>query len=573
MKMRNILSSNHQFSPKETHLVFQFRVLNYFMLIAVVFGSLIGFLGDQGLMKIGEIQPVADYIFAIFNIGLIWSLRQNKRYFKSVAWLFVISTLLLFIVALVSVETDEARVVWFYITVYVAYMLLGVRSGMIFTLVAVVSIASLHLTIDLQITDTAISTYLIALIVLSLLAHAHASHIAEYERKLIDQTLLLEKNISTVNVSLQAAESANKVKSLFLANMSHEIRTPMNGVLSMTMVLENTSLDEQQEIYLKSIKRSGISLLVLIDDLLDLSKIESGTFNLHNREFKSRQMVEDILVQVEPLFDESSARFSADIQDDLPAVLYADAVRLKQVVVNLISNAARFTPAGKVELRIHGQYVEGGFQFCIEVEDNGIGIPEGKQQSIFEVFQQLSTDRIANKGVGLGLTISHKIIEKMHGSIKLVSKEGKGSCFSVDVVLPVVEPESEAVKKQESIIPEELKILVFEDDAISRLAVRTLLSSRGHIVETVENGQLGLDALLRENNFDLILMDINMPILNGVETTRLIKEKNLTNAVVIGMTASINNDEKESYFAAGMDALIEKPINFEYLMQVIGEQL
>ncbi len=186
MKMRNILSSNHQFSPKETHLVFQFRLLNYFMLIAVVFGSLIGFLGDQGLMKIGEIQPVADYIFAIFNIGLIWSLRQNRRYFKSVAWLFVISTLLLFIVALVSVETDEARVVWFYITVYVAYMLLGVRSGMIFTLVAVVSIASLHLIIDLQITDTAISTYIIALIVLSLLAHAHASHIAEYENKLID---------------------------------------------------------------------------------------------------------------------------------------------------------------------------------------------------------------------------------------------------------------------------------------------------------------------------------------------------------------------------------------------------
>lgn len=572
MKVRDILSSSQAFSSEESHLFFQFRVLNYFMIIAVIFGFIIGFLGDKGLMKIGSVQPIADYIFAVFNIALIWALRQNKKNYIVVAWLFVISTLLLFIVALISVETDEARIVWFYITVYTAYMLLGVRSGLVFTLLSIVSIASLSYLIDLNISDTAISTYLLALIVLSVLSRAHALHIAEYENKLNTQNELLSKNINSMNTSLLAAKSASNIKSLFLANMSHEIRTPMNGVLSMTEVLENTSMDDKQINYLQSIKSSGDSLLELIDDLLDLSKIDSGTFSLNEQPFRTDQLIEDILHQSKSFFTESSSSFKSIISDALPAALNGDAARLKQVVINLISNAAKFTTDGEVELRINGRYVDGGFLFLIEVEDNGVGIPDDQKNTIFEVFQQLSVDRIANKGVGLGLALCHKIIEKMNGSMGLVSKVNEGSCFSVDVIIPVAElddEESDVFYKQPG---DNLKVLVFEDDAISRLAVKTLLISHGCVVDVVENGQLGID-LLSQQDVDVILMDVHMPVLDGVEATRLIKEKALSKAPVIGMTASVMEDEEKCYFEAGMDALVEKPIRVEYLMDVIYQQL
>ena len=572
MKVREILSSSQTFSSEESHLFFHFRVLNYFMIIAVIFGFIIGFLGDKGLMKIGSVQPIADYIFAVFNIALIWALRQNKKNYIVVAWLFEISTLLLFVVALISVETDEARIVWFYITVYTAYMLLGVRSGLVFTLLSIVSIASLSYLIDLNISDTAISTYLLALIVLSVLSRAHALHILDYESKLNTQNELLSKNINSMNASLLAAKSASNIKSLFLANMSHEIRTPMNGVLSMTEVLENTSLDDEQMSYLQSIKHSGDSLLELIDDLLDLSKIDSGTFSLNEQPFRTDQLIEDILHQSKSFFTESSSSFKSIISDDLPAALNGDAARLKQVVINLVSNAAKFTTDGEVELRINGRYVDDGFLFSIEVEDNGIGIPDDQKNTIFEVFQQLSVDRIANKGVGLGLALCHKIIEKMNGSMGLISKVNEGSRFSVDVIIPVAElddKENDVFYKQPI---DKLKVLVFEDDAISQLAVKTLLISHGCVVDVVENGQLGID-LLSQQDVDVILMDVHMPVLNGVETTRLIKEKALSKAPVIGMTASVMEDEKKCYFEAGMDALVEKPIRVEYLMDVISQQL
>lgn len=572
MKLSDFLTSTHKFASDETHLLFKFRVLNYFMIIAVIFGSLVAVLGSFNIMKIGSEQSVVIFIYSFINVLLVWYLRQHKSHFAAVAWVAVSVTLLLYVIALINVATDEARVVWFYIAVYIAYMVLSVRAGMFFTLLAVFIVVGANNSIDLQITETAIATFLFALIVLSLLARAHALHVSEYEKRLREQNIKLEKNIEEMDSALAAAQAANKVKSLFLANMSHEIRTPMNGVLSMTQVLQNTPLDEQQQSYLDSIKRSGDSLLVLIDDLLDLSKIESGTFNLHPYDVKTWDIIEDVLNQVEPLFDQCSSHFSMDIQDGLPASLHVDAVRLKQVIVNLIANAAKFTPNGEVKLSIYGHYVGEDYRFVIAVEDNGIGIPVEKQSSVFGVFQQLSVDRISNKGVGLGLAICHKIIEKMSGAIKLVSTEGKGSSFTIDITLPVVELISDAEKELPLQVQRELRLLVFEDDNISRLAVSALLGAKGHTVVLVENGQEGIDKLMEEE-FDVLLMDIHMPILNGVEATRQIKEKKLTQAPIIGMTASVMNDEKESYFEAGMDALVEKPIMFDYLMEVIALSL
>ncbi len=572
MNLKTLLTGQHQFDSQQMHLAFKFRVLNYFLLIAVIFGFLIGVLGLVGVMKIGQITPVADCLFALFNGFLIWYLRRDQTNFKRVAHLFVLSTFLLFIVALLTVAADEARIVWFYITVYVAYMILGVRSGIVYTVMSVCSIAVLSSLFELQFTPTAISTFLFALIVLSLLARAHATHIEQYESKLREQNDVLEKNILELDEALVTARSASQVKSLFLANMSHEIRTPMNGVLSMVQVLENTPINEQQQGYLDAIKRSGDTLLVLIDDLLDLSKIESGIFNLHPEVFNSWDMIEDIMNQAEPLFDHHSTVFNADIADNLPLALLGDAVRLKQVIVNLITNAAKFTPAGNVNLKLSAEEDGENYRLIFEVEDNGIGIPRDKLKTIFTAFHQLSTDRIANKGVGLGLSICHKIIEKMQGTIRVTSAEGKGSCFTVDVSLPVAKTDQAPKKSLASSQPGVLKVLVFEDDNISRAAVTALLRGNGHQVETVVNGRAGID-VLRQSQFDVVLMDIHMPVMNGIEATKTIKAEKLTNAPIIGMTASVMNDEIDSYYEAGMDALVEKPINFEQLMNEVSQQL
>ncbi|MDH5391923.1 MAG: ATP-binding protein [Gammaproteobacteria bacterium] len=572
MNFKEILTSSHEFSAEEIQLIFKFRVLNYFMSIAVIFALLIAFLGFQGIMQTGTDQSIANFIYAAVNLLLIVYLRQNKTHFHQVAWLAVIASMLIYIAALINVETDTARVVWFYIAVYIAYMVLSVRAGMIVTLISILIIAGAHARLDLYISDIAIATFIFALIVLSLLARAHALHIDDVETIIKEKNLKLESNVRAMDFALAAAQEASQVKSLFLANMSHEIRTPMNGVLSMVQVLENTSLDEQQHSYLSAIKRSGDFLLVLIDDLLDISKIESGTFSLKPEKFNTWDIIEDILNQVDPLFDESSAHFSTSIKQDLPANIYTDAIRLKQVVINLIGNAAKFTPNGEVQLRINGEHVNDSYRFLIEVEDNGIGVPEEKQKTIFEEFQQLSAERISNKGVGLGLAICHKIIEKMQGTIKLTSTEGKGSCFRVEVVIPVIESHDEIAAKLVTSVPEKLKVLVVEDDNISRVAVRALLSGHGHAVVVAENGQQAIECLQKEN-FDVVLMDIHMPVVNGVEATQVIKQQGLTSAPIIGMTASVMNDEKESYFEAGMDALVEKPILFDHLMQVIGAQL
>ena len=572
MNFKTLFTGQQEFSSQQMHLAFKFRVLNYFLLIAVFFGFLIGVLGFAGVMKIGQVTPLADCLFALFNGFLVWYLRRDQNNFERVSQLFVLSTYILFVVALVTVAADEARIVWFYITVYAAYMLLGIRSGIIYTVLSVFSIAVLSSYFELQFTSTAISTFLFALIVLSLLARVHAIHIGQYETKLREQNDELEKNILELDEALVAARSASQVKSQFLANMSHEIRTPMNGVLSMTQVLENTQLNEQQQSYLDAIKRSGDTLLVLIDDLLDLSKIESGTFNLHPDVFNSWDMIEDIMNQAEPLFDHQTTVFNADIADNLPLALLGDAVRLKQVIVNLITNAAKFTPAGKVNFKLSVEEADENCRLIFAVEDNGIGIPQDKQKTIFTAFHQLSTDRIANKGVGLGLSICHKIIEKMQGTISVKSAEGKGSCFTVDVSLPVAKTQQ---ARKQSIVSSQsgtLSVLVFEDDAISRAAVTALLRGNGHQVETVVNGRAGIE-VLRQSHFDVVLMDIHMPVMNGIEATETIKAEKLSDAPIIGMTASVMNDEIDSYYEAGMDALVEKPINFEQLMLEVSQQL
>ena len=544
------------------------------MSISLFFGALVGSLGLLGLMDIGQVQPTTNIIYAFYNFFLIITLRINKAWFKRVAWAQVLGSLGVFTVALITVVHDEFRIAWFYVAIYLTYMLLGERPGNFLTLLSTIIIILAHIYFDLQLSNTAIQTAILSLIVFSLLSRVYNRQIKSYEQELENKNYDLAAVIKNLDFALEGAHEASKTKSLFLANMSHEIRTPMNGMLSLVQVLRTTKLDEKQLEYLQSVDRAGEILMSLIDDLLDLSRIESGRLNINVKAFKLWDFLEDILMQVEHLFDEKDVHFNVEVDDMLPNFLISDDIRLKQVVINLISNAVKFTSQGEVNFIMNGEKSDDGkFNLHIEVNDTGIGIPEDKIDSIFVPFQQLSPTRIYNRGVGLGLPISKKIIDALGGNIKIDSVVGQGTSFNIDFKFPLAENNvglGEKTKINTSLAP--MTILLVEDDKISRLAIHTWLKEKGHKIIIAENGKQAVD-YLQVKKVDVILMDVHMPVMDGVEATKYIKESALSSAPIIGMTASVMNDERESYIKAGMDVLVEKPVKFESLIEIVKNEL
>ena len=542
------------------------------MAISSFFGALIGSLGLFKLMDIGEIQPIVNISYSFYNIFLIVLLRKNKLWYRKIAWAQVLASLLVFAVALATVLHDEFRIAWFFVAIYLTYMLLGERSGNVLTFIAIIIIAFMHYYLELQLSNTAIETAVFSMIVFGLLSRVYNTQIKNYETQLENKNYDLAAVIKNLDFALEGAQDASKAKTLFLANMSHEIRTPMNGMLSLVQVLRTTQLDEKQREYLQSIDRAGGILMNLIDDLLDLSRVEAGKLEITPKTFKLWDFLEDVLLQVEHLFDDKDVHFSVDINNALPSHLITDDIRLKQVVINLINNASKFTSEGEVKLIMNGATLDSNYKLHIEVIDTGMGIPEGKLEAIFEPFQQLST-RIYNKGVGLGLPISKKIIDALGGKIKVESTVGEGSRFILDFFFPIADIDDE--QEEQSIIHVSLPsivILLVEDDKISQLAVKTWLTGKGHNIIVAENGQQAVD-YLENNKVDVILMDVHMPRMDGIQATKIIKEKSLSDAPIIGMTASVMSDERVTYIAAGMDVLVEKPVKFESLMGIIKEKL
>jgi len=392
-------------------------------------------------------------------------------------------------------------------------------------------------------------------------AHMILAFRAQRDRRAAESNLLAAK---------QQAEAANKAKSNFLANISHELRTPLNAVLGLTELTLHTPLNEQQRDYLGNIQDSAESLLSLINEILDFSRIEAGRLELSNGEFSLRTTLNRAVFNLAHQANDKGVRFNFTIDKQIPEHLVGDRNRLRQVAINLISNAIKFTEKGKVEFVIRLVHRENNaLRLNFEVRDTGIGIPEQQQQEIFQAFVQ-GDSSITRRygGTGLGLTISSALVQLMGGQIHVISEVGKGSIFYFELDFAVAQFQSEQATKvstppdtgEPDLQP--LTILIVEDNPMNQMLAVKILQNDGHIVDVADNG---LEAIQKtgQREYDLILMDLQMPVMDGLEATRRIREsERLTgkHLPVIAMTAHALPEVKDSCIEAGMDDYIAKPV-------------
>ena len=373
-----------------------------------------------------------------------------------------------------------------------------------------------------------------------------------------------------------AAEAANVLKSHFLANMSHEIRTPLNGVLAMSQIMAMGEMAPPQRQRLEVIRQSGEALLAVLNDILDLSKIEAGRMELDNADFDSAQLVSQLEAAHGPLASKKGLAFSVETAPDALGARRGDLTRLQQILNNLVANAIKFTASGEVRVRIEGEGEDGSDGLRISVTDTGIGIPTEKLPLLFQKFTQVDSSTTRKYGgTGLGLAICRELAQLMGGTVRAESVQGLGSTFFVSVPLArgVGSAAAEAAAAQARPTPGEvaaLRVLAAEDNATNQLVLKTVLATFGLDVDVVDDGRQALEAWAA-GNYDLILMDIQMPVMDGLTATRAIRaaeaENKLERTPIIALSANAMTHQVKEYLAAGMDMHVAKPIQLARLYE------
>lgn len=418
------------------------------------------------------------------------------------------------------------------------------------------------------------------------LLDAKSRELWDANQKLIEQAENLEKLVTDRTVELEAAmvaaQTANKAKSVFLASMSHEIRTPLNGVLGMAEALLDTRMDGEQKNMANTIVDSGQLLLSVLNDILDISKIEAGQLEIEDSPFK----LSELFRSVEKLYSmkaaEKSLALSLSMTNATDQWVSGDALRLRQIAGNLISNAIKFTQDGRVDVRVDLKRIaDTRFQLAFEVQDTGEGIPEDKLDRLFKPFSQVDSS-VARRygGTGLGLSISKQICELMGGDISVESTVDEGSVFRVIVSLKPAQTainKSDVKRDVDGVLKSRTwRVLLAEDNRTNQIVFKKFLKSYDIDIMVAENGRKAVEAF-ETAKFDIIFMDVNMPEMDGIEATKLIRsieEKGgLKPLPIIALTANTMTHQVEDYLANGIDKHLGKPIKKAVLLDALADML
>lgn len=372
----------------------------------------------------------------------------------------------------------------------------------------------------------------------------------------------------------ETAEETARVKSQFLANMSHEIRTPMNAVIGMSYLgMEETSVNTLKE-YLHKIHSAGVALLDIINDVLDFSKIEAGRLEVEQKPFHLHQVLHDVETITAISADAKGLPLRFHVSGNVPNDLVGDSMRLRQIFTNLVSNAIKFTERGSVEVKIEKRAQAGDMvELECSVHDTGIGLSAKQQEQLFKPFSQ-ADNSVTRKfgGTGLGLSICKELVNLMGGEIHVVSAPDKGSTFTFNVhVLVATEQTLAKVAKPVAQNLAGMHVLLVEDNQVNQLVAKTLLTRAGIDVTVANDGKLAVEVLAKPHAFDVVLMDIQMPHMDGVEATRVIRRELKLSLPIVALTAHAIEEERQRCEDAGMDGHISKPINPQELFETIGQ--
>ncbi|MYM58769.1 TMAO reductase system sensor histidine kinase/response regulator TorS [Vibrio sp. OCN044] len=394
--------------------------------------------------------------------------------------------------------------------------------------------------------------------------------VAQRTRQLEESNEKLNQEVINHELARATAEKANRAKSTFLATMSHEIRTPLNGVLGTARLLKDTGLNSKQNHFIDVINRSGSTLLAILNDVLDYSKIEAGFLEIRSVDFGIYETVREVKQLLDSKAKEKRIEIRVSIDSRVSPYLLGDVTRISQVLTNLVGNAVKFTDAGHVTISVSPDpFQPENTHFA--VSDTGIGIEENEQENLFDAFTQASGGIQSMGGTGLGLAISKRIVQAMGGELRLESKIGSGSRFSFSLCLPEGSQHSSKYRPSETV--QLARVLLIEDNPVNSMVAEGFLESLGHTVDTAHDG-VSAKKLYGKNYYDIALIDINLPDCNGMDLlTTLKRVKSDSVAKMIAVSAHVYNEEVQTYLSAGFDGFLPKPLDKEALSDMLQKNL